>query len=303
MRAFANSLSAEDYEVRVEESLAPHTTFRIGGRAALFVAPRNVAALVRLAAKLHRAGMYYRVFGAFSNILVSDVGMRGVAVVTKHLTDCKQEGNVLIASCGLPLAVLARRALAAGLSGVEGLAGIPGTVGGALVMNAGAFGYEVSDVVTDVLCYLPQTDTLQMLSQSDLAFSYRTSALPAGAVVLSVRFRLTADAPDCIAARMTEFAARRRVSQPHLPSAGSIFRRPAPGLSAGKLIADCGMAGMQRGRAQISPIHAGFICNLGGASAADVLHLMREARTRVLAKTGYLLEPEVEYLRAQAERK
>lgn len=295
----SRALVDTDCDVMTDEPLAAHTTFRIGGRAALYVLPRTTTALVAAVRLLVRCGVRYRVFGALSNVLCSDAGFCGVILSTRNLTAARVEGHQIIADCGAPMARLAALAASAGLAGLAELSGIPGTLGGAVCMNAGAFGRELCDVFTSCEVYNPAKDQTETRTADALAFAYRHTNLgSAGEILLCATLTLKPDNVMAIANTMREVRERRLASQPHGASAGSIFRRPALHLSAGALIADAGLAGLTMGRAQISTKHAGFIVNLGGASAADVLALIRETRTRVFAATGYTLTCEVEYLRA-----
>ena len=186
----------------------------------------------------------------------------------------------------------------AGLSGLEELYGIPGTVGGALYMNAGAFGHTASEKLRHATIYRPASGEVTVKTPSTLGFGYRTGAIRReGLIVLSAAFTLTPDDPGAIARRMGDVLEKRRATQPlDLPSAGSVFRRPAPDVPVGRLIADAGCAGMREGGAAVSDLHAGFIVNLGGAAERDVRTLAERVRARVEAFSGIKLEPEIEYL-------
>lgn len=301
MDSFLQFLTTCDCEVRYNEPLARHTTFHIGGTVSIFAMPRTEQALIAILDQAEACGIRYRVVGGMSNLLCSDAGFRGLIVSTRLLRACQIAGTRLVCGCGLSLVALAHKAMQAGLAGIEPLCGIPGTVGGALFMNAGAYGKEIGALVVSSRCYQPKTGAHVTLSHAAHDFGYRHSALAAqGLICLSAELVLMSDASSTIAERMTELRQRRRESQPAYPSAGSVFRRPAPGLSAGKLIAEQGLGGLQIGGARISEQHAGFIVNTGGATAADVLHLMRIAREQVQRATGYVLETEIEYLSSES---
>lgn len=290
-------LATCDCEVRYAEPLAKHATFRIGGLASIFAIPRTKQALAEVLSIAETTGVRYRVLGGMSNMLCSDAGFHGLVISTRQLTGCQRVGTHLICDAGLSLVALAHKAMQAGLSGIEPLCGIPGTVGGGIVMNAGAYGRELGSFVARAYCYHPKTGKHVTLTHGELGFGYRHSTLTErGLVCLSAELSLAVDDPISIEERMAELRQRRRESQPAYPSAGSVFRRPANGISAGKLIAEQGLAGLQIGGARISKQHAGFIVNTGGATAADVLHLMRIAREQVQKTTGYVLVPEIEYL-------
>ena len=243
-------------------------------------------------------GVKTAVIGMGSNLLVSDQGFRGLVVSTVRLDGCRQLGEtVLEAGCGLRLSQLASRAAGLGLAGLEFAQGIPGSVGGAVVMNAGAYDGEMAFVVQCSQVLTPQGEVCE-LTLPQHAFGYRTSRMKEtpGMVVLSTTFALKAGNQADIEAKMADFAARRRDKQPlSLPSAGSAYKRPE-GHFAGQLIEQCGLKGFQIGGARVSDKHAGFIVNMGGATSADVLRLMEHIEKTVLDRTGVRLEREVRIL-------
>ncbi len=269
------------------------TTLRVGGPADCLAEPGDTETLRGLLALAQTHGVPVTVIGNGSNLLVRDGGIRGLVVrFGGAFSACGVSGSVLTAQSGILLKDLAQRALAAGLSGLEFAAGIPGTLGGALVMNAGAYGGEMSQVVesADVLC----NGTADTLPVSALALGYRSSRLQAtGELALGARLRLTPDDPERIRARMNDLQARRREKQPlNLPSAGSFFKRPE-GAYAAQLIEQAGLKGRRVGGAMVSEKHAGFLVNAGGATARDFLRLMAEVQDAVRSSSGFALVPEV----------
>jgi UDP-N-acetylmuramate dehydrogenase len=285
-----------DARLKVDEPLAPFTTMRVGGPAD-FLAVANstaeVAALVRAAQKL---GLPWRLIGRGSNLLVADAGIRGLVIRdTAARITVRPDGLTLRVEAGLSCAQLAGRTAKLGLTGMEFAVAIPGTVGGAVVQNAGAHGTEMVQVLTRVDYMGPdgRTGTFRV---DELGMRYRWSRFkepPRDKAVLSAEVRLERAEPDEVAARIAEIRTWRAASQPGEPSAGSIFTNP-PGDYAGRLIEAAGLKGLQIGGAQISPRHANFIVNLGGARAADVAALIERARTTVAETFGIELEPEVE---------
>jgi UDP-N-acetylmuramate dehydrogenase len=283
--------------VKLSEPLARYTSMKIGGPADIFLDVEDSNALVELLAILHRRGMAFFLLGNGSNLLISDRGVRGVVI---HLTgDFKEvrwqeEGENVWAEVGAACAVaqLVRGAARCGYAGLEFAEGIPGTVGGALIMNAGAYGSEIEKVVEEVTGVTCDGNPLH-LTRGEMTFSYRDSHLPAGTIVTQARLRLYKDEPVAVSGRVRSFVAKRKASQPTgYPNSGSMFRNPS-GDYAGRLIEAAGLKGRRIGRAQISERHANFIVNLGGATAADVRQLMAWARTEVQKKFGIILEPEV----------
>lgn len=279
------------------EPMNTHCSFRIGGPAELFAEPSAEGELQTLILLLKQENIPYVVIGRGTNLLVSDEGVRGVVI---HLGDALahadfQNGGIS-AGAGIPLARLASLACAQGLTGLEFAHGIPGTLGGAVVMNAGAYGGEMKDVVRSVRFL--GCDTGKVEETSDLDFAYRHSRFSHGKeIVLSATLSLTPGDPEAIRARMSELSARRANSQPlDKPSAGSTFKRPATGYAAA-MIDGAGLKGYTIGGAMVSEKHAGFVVNTGGATCKDVLTLMTHIQQRVREKYGVELEPEVQYIR------
>ncbi len=279
---------------RREEPMSAHTTFRIGGPASLYAAPADEEELTRVVTLCRGAGEPFMILGNGSNLLCGDAGYRGVVIdTTKGLCGCEAVGEELTAQAGCLLATAARRAAAAGIAGLEFAAGIPGSVGGALIMNAGAYGGEMGNVVKSARILLPD-GTVREADAAELDFSYRRSAAAEnGWIVLGVTFALHRDDPAKIRERMEDLNARRRARQPlEYPSAGSTFKRPA-GHYAAALIDEAHLKGLTVGGAQVSEKHAGFVINTGGATARDVLALCGEIKKRVKALSGVDLELEV----------
>ncbi|GJN64085.1 UDP-N-acetylenolpyruvoylglucosamine reductase [Faecalibacterium gallinarum] len=287
-------LGAAGIPYRENEPLAEHCTFKIGGPARVFVAPQEEEQLCKAILLCRDSGLPYYLLGNGSNILFADEGWSGVILDTSALkSSIQREGCTLRAGAGTLLSSLCREALRAGLTGLEFAYGIPGTVGGAVYMNAGAYGGELKDVLTRVR-YLNQEGQIVCAEAAELDLSYRHSIFEEnGGCILSAEFRLTPGDPAEIQAKMEDLMGRRRDKQPlDKPSAGSTFKRPA-GAFAGALIDQCGLRGYRHGGAAISEKHCGFVVNLGGASCADVLALCDEVRDIVQEKTGYLLEKEI----------
>ena len=280
-----------------DESLAHHTSFRIGGPAEMLVVPETTAQLAGAVRAAHGSGLPLTILGGGSNVLVGDGGIRGVVVklageFRRTQWGADGERTLVRAGAAVQLGRLARSAAARGLGGLEYAEGIPGTVGGALFMNAGAYGGEVA-LAVDAVEALDATGAPLALGRDALVFGYRRALLPAGCVVTAVRFRLHADDPGAIAGRMEAARTRRLESQPHgCPNSGSMFKNP-PGDHAGRLIEAAGLKGERIGRARISQKHANFIENEGGARAADVKALMDMAQRVVWERSGIWLEPEV----------
>ncbi|MCI9047166.1 MAG: UDP-N-acetylmuramate dehydrogenase [Hungatella sp.] len=285
--------------VRTEESMRDHTTFRIGGPAKYFVTPKTQKELTDTVGLCRKEAMAFYVIGNGSNLLVSDKGYEGVIISTEGLASWQaaEDGEaVLSASAGILLSRLAKAAASKSLTGLEFAAGIPGTLGGAVVMNAGAYGSEMKDVI----CWarvLDRQGVVRTLTLEELGLGYRTSRVPAeGYVVLEAGLRLAEGCQEEIYKKMEDLAARRRKKQPlEYPSAGSAFKRP-PGHFAGKLIDDAGLRGFRIGDAQVSEKHCGFVINRGNATEAQVTELCREVRRRVKEQFGVELELEVKKL-------
>ena len=281
-------------KVLTAEPMASHTTFRIGGPADFFVLPENVEELTCVLKLCAEEGVPYFILGNGSNLLVGDKGFRGVVIqLYKNFDGIEIQGTTIKARAGAMLIRVAKEAAGAGLTGLEFASGIPGTMGGAMVMNAGAYGGEMKDVVTSVLV-LTKEGEIRTLTKEEMNFRYRGSVIEdEGYIVLETVMELKEGDPVVIRSRMEELLLQRRTKQPvEYPSAGSTFKRPE-GYFAGKLIMDAGLRGYQVGGAKVSEKHCGFVINAGGATAADVMQLMKDVSEKVEKEFGVGLEPEV----------
>ncbi|MDI6870248.1 MAG: UDP-N-acetylmuramate dehydrogenase [Bacillota bacterium] len=278
------------------EPLAAHTSFRIGGPADLFAVVPGEKELSRLLPALGQLGRPWVVVGNGTNLLVADDGYRGVVVrLGVGFRQLSRTARGLAAGAAVPLPALTRAAVDAELTGCEFLSGIPGTVGGAVVMNAGAWGASLSDILAGVTTFRPD-GTEAAYTPSELGFGYRTCLLAgSGEVVTRVETALRPGERESIRHRTAELLAARRRTQPQGPSAGSVFKNP-PGAKAGQLLEAVGAKGLRRGGAEVSRVHANFIVNTGGATAADVAWLIKELQRRVEERFGTRLEPEVKFL-------
>ena len=281
-------------ELLLEEPMAKHTSFRIGGPADVLAQPGNEAELAELLKRAAHHAVPVTLVGNGSNLLVRDKGIRGLVIKLSNLfSSITVAGNVLTFGSGISLAMASKKAASLSLSGLEFAVGIPGTIGGAVYMNAGAYDGEMAKVVTSVQVMDRQGQSSQ-LKADELDFSYRHTALQnSGLIVTSVTVSLQPGEAESIKAKMDDFSQRRIAKQPlELPSAGSMFKRPV-GYFAGTLIEQTGLKGYTVGGAQVSTKHAGFVVNVGGATAKDVLQLIHDVQDRVLAAQGVQLEPEV----------
>lgn len=291
-----NNVIAKD-SILTDEPMSRHTTFRVGGPADFFVTPKakeEVRDVIRICKE---AGMPYYIIGNGSNLLVSDAGYRGVIVqIYKEMNEVKVEGDLVKAQAGALLSGIAAKALGAELSGFEFASGIPGTIGGACVMNAGAYGGEMKDVLESVTVLTGEGKIIE-LGRNELELGYRTSVIAKkGYIVLGAVLKLERGDGEKIKTYMDELKEKRVTKQPlEYPSAGSTFKRPK-GYFAGKLIEDAGLRGFQVGGAQVSEKHCGFVINRDHATAADIMELMRQVQIRVKENSGVDLEPEVKRL-------
>lgn len=285
--------------VREHEPMAAHTTFEIGGPADIFVSPASQDELVACVSACRTADAEYFLLGCGSDLLVGDKGIRGVVIdCAGALDDILLLGDPrsecqLVCEAGATLKDASQLAASLGLSGLEFACGIPGSIGGAVFMNAGAYDGCIADVLESATCLMPDGDVSE-IAADDLALGYRTSRIRTdGLVVLSATFKLQPGDANAIAARVTELTEARESKQPlELPSAGSTFKRPE-GYFAGKLITDAGLKGYQSGGAAVSTKHAGFVVNMGGATAADVRAVIEHVQAEVKRQFGVELEPEV----------
>ena len=280
--------------VRLLEPLASHTTFKIGGPADAFVSPRSVEEVSQVVCACEQSSVPWRVIGCGSDLLVADEGVEGVVIeVRDNLSAIRVDGTRIVAGAGATNAAVAEAACSAGLSGYEFACGIPGTVGGAAIMNAGAYDGEFSQVCVRVTCVTPEGRIVEVLRE-EAEWSYRHSMFDAARyVVVAATLELTPADSAGIKARMDELTAKREAKQPiDMPSAGSTFKRPE-GHFAAALIDQAGLRGLAVGGAQVSTKHTGFVVNAGDATSADVQALIAEVQRRVLESSGVALEPEV----------
>ncbi|MDO4286569.1 MAG: UDP-N-acetylmuramate dehydrogenase [Eubacteriales bacterium] len=290
---------ADQLAFYTDEPMSRHTSFRIGGPADLLVSPKSEHAICGVVKAAKKAGLPLTVLGNGSNVLVSDEGIRGVVLcIGSDYSAMKTEGTKIEAQTGALLSVLAAEAYHAGLTGLEFAGGIPGSLGGALFMNAGAYDGQTANVVVSSRYYDAKNDIIGTLTGEEHAFGYRTSVFKSHAewIALSAVIQLEEGNPADIRTKMDDFAQRRRDKQPlNYPSAGSTFKRPT-GYFAGKLIQDAGLMGYSVGGAQVSEKHAGFVINRDGATCADVLAVITHVQEEVLRQFGVELEPEVRML-------
>ena len=280
--------------VLTEEPMSRHTSFQIGGPAEIFVQPATGDEVRQAICLAKEEQIPFFVVGNGSNLLVSDDGFRGMIVqIGRNLQEISVEDNVIYAQAGALLSRVARTALEHGLTGMEFAAGIPGSLGGAVAMNAGAYGGEMKDILKDVEVLTPDGE-IKILSLEELDLSYRHSCIfENDYIVLSVHLQLEQGDKTVIRNRMDELARARREKQPlEYPSAGSTFKRPA-GYFAGALIQDAGLKGYTVGGAQVSEKHSGFVVNRGGATAEEVLFLIKQVQKKVKSRFGVTMEPEV----------
>ena len=292
--ALRAGLDAAGVLYQEQEPLSAHTTFKIGGPAAFFIRPTREEELCKAVTLCKSLSVPCYILGNGSNILFGDKGWNGAVICLAGMKgEIQQEGDTLRAPAGMPLSMLCMAALQAGLTGLEFAYGIPGTVGGAVYMNAGAYGGEMKDVLVSVR-HLTAEGEIVETPAAGLDLSYRHSIFEDnGDCILSAQVRLTPGDPQKISDQMNELMGRRRDKQPlDKPSAGSTFKRPV-GAFAGALIEQCGLRGHRHGGAAISEKHSGFVVNLGGATCADVLALCQEVQTIVREQTGFTLEKEI----------
>lgn len=283
-----------DRPLLLDEPMSRHTSFRIGGPADMMAMPKNETELCNLLQKAAANNIPVTLIGNGSNLLVRDKGIRGLVIkLGNMLNEIKVEENGITFGSGVSLALASRKAAENSFTGMEFAVGIPGSIGGAVYMNAGAYDGEMANVVTSVRV-MDAAGKVTVLSANDLQFAYRKTALQnSGLIVTSVTVTLKKAKQSDIYAKMDDFSQRRISKQPlELPSAGSMFKRP-PGYFAGTLIDQTGLKGYTVGGAQVSEKHAGFVVNIGNATAADVLQLIKDVQDRVMAAHGVYLQPEV----------
>jgi UDP-N-acetylenolpyruvoylglucosamine reductase len=282
----------------IEENvpLARHTTIGTGGAARWFARPHTLDELQEVLRWARDGDVGVEVIGLGSNVLVHDQGVEALVLrLTGELAAARVDGSDLVAGGGAPNAVCLHRARAAGLGGFEFASAIPGTAGGGVRMNAGAYGKEWRDVLVDAV--VVDADTIRTVTSAELGLSYRRSSLVAGEVVARVRFRLEPSSPAAVKKAVARLLEQRKATQPtNKRTFGSVFKNPGAELGAGRAIEDCGLKGYRVGGALVSPRHANFIENAGGATSADCIAVMAESRRRVHERYGVELEHEVQFL-------
>jgi UDP-N-acetylmuramate dehydrogenase len=284
-------------EVKFMEPMKNHTSLRIGGPADVFAMPKDVFSLINMHTALKRSKIPVLPLGGGTNILVRDRGIEGVVVSSKSFRRIgvvsRDSSYVYVTvEAGALLQSLVHYTKENGYSGIEGLAGIPGTVGGAISGNAGAFGCEINDVLVSAEI-MDMEGKIKKVRADQIGFEYRSSGILPGEFILNAEIKLTAGSTEEVSSRIEDFLKMKKEKQPIWePSAGCVFRNPA-GLSAGKLIDEAGCKGMRVGDVEVSNLHANFFINKGGASASDFIRLMDEVAHRVKGKYGILLEPEI----------
>ncbi len=284
-------------DVFADESMKDHTTLRIGGPADFYVITKNIPSLKNLLIALKDESITMMPVGGGSNLLVSDHGIQGAVISTvmlNHIETIEESADEvrLFVEAGTPLQKLVNLGMAHGYGGIEGLAGIPGLMGGALRGNAGSFGQEIGDSVESVTV-IDIRGKVFSIGRDDLGFGYRRSAIPEGTIVLSANVRFEKEDPRNVAKRVGDFLREKVQKQPVSQfSAGCVFKNP-PGAHAGRLIDEAGCKGMRRGDVEVSSLHANFLINKGNGKAADFLGLMEEVKERVMKAFGAVLEPEI----------
>ena len=298
MKEFLRILKDLNIEFEVDFNLAKASSFRVGGSTDIAIFPHNESELISAIVEARNNGIRFEVIGNASNVLFSDDGFSGAIIFTKKLCELSCEGNIIKAFCGAKLPVLSNLALGNSLSGLEFSHGIPGSVGGAIAMNAGAYGGAISDVLEYSRALDINTGIVQTLNQNEHRFDYRRSIYTENKNLICIEavFTLNKGNITDINNKMQENLQSRKDKQPYdLPSCGSFFKRPE-GHFAAKLIDDCNLKGVSVGGAMVSPKHAGFIVNTGGATSSDIVALAELVENTVCEKFGVKLEREVKYI-------
>ena len=283
-------------DVKEDESMNKYTSFQIGGPADLFIEPSNHQELAQVLQTLSNTAIPFFILGKGSNILVGDLGIRGVVLSMSGLDKIQINGTKITAGAGASLGKVAVAAMQAELTGLEFASGIPGSVGGAVVMNAGAYGGEIKDVLVNATIFTPEGEK-KILKCDEMELGYRHSIFHNNNwIVAEVELQLQQGDSQAIKTKMVELNSRRRAKQPlEFPSAGSSFKRP-PGYYAGTTIDQAGLKGYSVGGAQVSEKHAGFIINKGNATAQDVIRLVKDIQRIIREKVGIELEPEIRFV-------
>ena len=289
-----DTLNDSNISYVLNEPMSAHTTFKIGGAADILITVGNLSELQTVISACKDCGMPYMILGNGSNLLVSDKGIEGAVIALDgDFKEISVESETVTAGAGAKLSRLCTVAMEHSLSGLEFAYGIPGTVGGAMYMNAGAYGGEMKDVALSVKALSPD-GSVREVPAAEMALGYRTSVFKTnGDIILFAKYNLHTGDKSAIKAQMEDIMGRRKSKQPlEYPSAGSVFKRPE-GAFAGTLIEQCGLKGKTVGGAQVSEKHAGFIINVGGATCDDVMELVKVVQDTVKAETGYILEREI----------
>jgi len=284
-----------------DEPMKKHITFKVGGPASYYVTPESDEQLIDVIRLCKKNDMKYQLLGNGSNVLFTDEGYDGVIIaIGNKMSEIIVDNNVILVKAGAKLSALANKATENSLTGLEFAAGIPGTVGGAVVMNAGAYGGEIKDVIVSATVYDTEKDEIIILGNGELDLGYRKSVIQEKSyIVLEACFELTHGEKDEITGKMKELAQKRRDKQPlSYASAGSTFKRPE-GHFAGALIEECGLKGYRVGNARVSEKHAGFVVNIGGATAEDVLGVIEHVKETVYKEKQVMLEPEVKIIKTK----
>ena len=289
-----DTLNDSNISYVLNEPMSAHTTFKIGGAADILITVGNLSELQTVISACKDCGMPYMILGNGSNLLVSDKGIEGAVIALDgDFKEISVESETVTAGAGAKLSRLCTVAMEHSLSGLEFAYGIPGTVGGAMYMNAGAYGGEMKDVALSVTALSPD-GSVREVPAAEMALGYRTSVFKTNDdIILFAKYNLHTGDKSAIKAQMEDIMGRRKSKQPlEYPSAGSVFKRPE-GAFAGTLIEQCGLKGKTVGGAQVSEKHAGFIINVGGATCDDVMELVKVVQDTVKAETGYILEREI----------
>ena len=296
--ALFSKLTALNIPCEENLPMSRYTTMQVGGAAAVAAFVRSAADVIAAVREAKALGVRYTVIGNGSNVIFSDLGYDGLVIITTEMKNFSIEGNTIKADCGANITRIALEAQKAGLSGLEFAYGIPGSVGGGIFMNAGAYGGSLSDVVVSSICLDTQNDTIRKIDLEEHEFTYRHSIYTKNPhlVILAAMFELTPGNKNEIAEKMNEHVRSRKEKQPlNFPSAGSIFKRPV-GYYAGQLIEECGLKGRRIGGAEVSEKHAGFIVNRGDATADDVMRLVALVQETVNREYSVHLECEIRFI-------
>jgi len=284
-------------DVKYDELISAHTSLKIGGLAEVMVFPEDIASLKGVLLTAKSEGIPIFILGRGTNLLVKDSGIEGIVISLQSLKRFKivedsENFACFYVEAGVLLSNLINFAMKKGYSGIEALAGIPGTFGGAIYMNAGSFGREIKDVLTSV-SLMKDNGSMETLKKDDIRFSYRNSNIPDGDIILHAEIFLKKDSPENVSIRICEFLKRRRQTQPiSQHSAGCVFKNPE-GNFAGELIESAGCKGMRVGDAEVSTVHANFFINRGSATCKDFINLMETVKEKVKKSSGITLEPEI----------